>query len=78
MVAAAGLLKPGGNIIILDLARHGFEQARQLYGDRWLGFTETELQRWLEAAGLSGIEIIQVAREEQPPQFETLLATATR
>jgi len=78
VVAAAELLKPGGNIIILDLARHGFEQARQLYGDRWLGFTETELQRWLEAAGLSGIEIIQVAREEQPPQFETLLATATR
>lgn len=78
VLAAAALLKPGGAIIILDLARHGFEQARQLYGDRWLGFTETELQRWLEAAGLSGIEVIQVAREEQPPQFETLLATARR
>ena len=78
VTSAATLLKPGGTIIILDLARHGFEQARQLYGDRWLGFTETELHRWLEAAGLSEIEIIQVAREEQPPQFETLLATATR
>lgn len=77
VLAAARILKPGGTIAILDLARHSFEQARQLYGDRWLGFSEAELHRWLEKSGFSGIEISQVAREELPPHFETLLVTAT-
>ena len=38
----------GGQIMILDLLQHNFEQARELYGDRWLGFTESDLQTWLE------------------------------
>lgn len=64
--------------MILDLRRHAFEQARELYGDRWLGFTESDLTRWLEAAGFRDIDITTVAREEQPPHFETLLASAAR
>ena len=43
--------EPGGQVMILDLLEHQFEQARELYGDRWLGFAESDLQRWLEAAG---------------------------
>jgi len=30
--------------------------------------------RWLEEAGFKKIEISLVAREEQPPHFETILA----
>ena len=67
-----------GQLLVLDLARHRFEQARELYGDRWLGFTESELHGWLEQAGLRKIEVSIVAREEQPPHFETLLAAAER
>jgi ArsR family transcriptional regulator len=63
---------------VLDLLRHRFEQAHELYGDRWLGFTESELHRWLETAGFDRIEIGVVAKEEQPPHFETLLADARR
>ncbi len=72
------ILKAGGQVMILDLARHNFERARQLYGDRWLGFAESDLQRWLEAAGFKRIEISVVAREEQPPHFETVLAGASK
>ncbi|PWU16737.1 MAG: transcriptional regulator [Verrucomicrobia bacterium] len=68
------ILKPGGQILILDLAKHTFERARELYGDRWLGFAESDLHRWLEEAGFKKIEINVVAREEQPPHFETVLA----
>ncbi len=68
------ILKPGGQILILDLARHTFEKAHELYGDRSLGFAESDLQRWLEHAGFKKIEINVVAREEQPPHFETILA----
>jgi len=72
--AAAGILKPGGQIVILDLLAHHFEQARELYGDRWLGFAESDLQRWLESAGFKKVEVSIVAREEQPPHFQTVLA----
>ena len=76
--SAHKILKAGGQIMILDLARHNFERAHQLYGDRWLGFAESDLHRWLEAAGFKKIEISVVAREEQPPHFETLLAGAQK
>jgi ArsR family transcriptional regulator len=64
--------------MILDLARHNFERAHELYGDRWLGLAESDLQRWLEAAGFKKIDISVVAREEQPPHFETILAAAQK
>ena len=76
--AAHRILKPGGELMILDLAKHKFERAHELYGDSWLGFAESDLQRWLEAAGFKKIEIDVVAREEQPPHFETILAGAQK
>ena len=76
--SAYQILKPGGQVLILDLARHNFQDARKLYGDRWLGFTEGELHRWLEEARFKKIEINVVAREEQPPHFETVLASGQK
>jgi len=76
--SAAKLLKPGGQILILDLLQHNFDKARELYGDRWLGFAESDLHRWLEAAAFKKIEISIVAAEEQPPHFQTILAGAEK
>jgi ubiquinone/menaquinone biosynthesis C-methylase UbiE/DNA-binding transcriptional ArsR family regulator len=78
LVAAAKMLKPHGQILILDLLKHNFERAHELYGDRWLGFVESDMHRWLEAAGLRKIEISIVAAEEQPPHFQTILAAAEK
>jgi ubiquinone/menaquinone biosynthesis C-methylase UbiE/DNA-binding transcriptional ArsR family regulator len=72
------ILKSGGQVMVLDLARHQFEQACELYGDRWMGFAESDLHRWMEAAGFKKIEISVVAREEQPPHFETILASGLK
>jgi len=74
IASAHRIVTPGGQVLILDLLKHKFEQAHKLYGDRWLGFTESDLHRWLEAAGIRKIEIAIVAREEQAPHFETVLA----
>lgn len=76
--AAYRILRPGGQIMILDLLKHNFAKARELYGDLWLGFPESDLQRWLETAGFKKIEISVVASEEQPPHFETILAAADK
>ena len=78
LASAAKLLKPGGQILLLDLLKHNFEKAHELYGDRWLGFAESDLHRWLEAAGFKKIEISIVAAEEQPPHFQTILASGEK
>jgi len=78
LAAAYKILKPHGSVMILDLLQHLFEKARELYGDRWLGFAESDLHRWLEAAGFKKIEISVVAREEQAPHFQTILAGAEK
>jgi len=74
IAAAHRILRPGGQLMILDLLQHNFEKARELYGDTWLGFAESDLHRWLEDAGFKKIEISIVAAEEQPPHFQTILA----
>jgi len=76
--SAYKMLRNGGQIMILDLLQHKFNKARELYGDRWLGFAESDLHGWLEGVGFKKIEISVVAREEQPPHFQTLLAGAQK
>jgi ArsR family transcriptional regulator len=78
IAGAHKILRPAGQILILDLLEHNFARARELYGDHWLGFKTSDLHKWLETAGFKQIEISVVAREEQPPHFETLLAAAQK
>jgi ArsR family transcriptional regulator len=72
------ILAPGGRIVILDLLKHRFEEAREIYADEWLGFSETELAAMLERAGFAAIESSVVHKEPEPPHFHTLLAVASK
>ncbi len=74
--AAYGILAPGGCLIVLELLKHTFEKARDLYADRWLGFGEAELLEMLELAGFSDIHTDIVDKEAKAPHFQTLLAVA--
>lgn len=76
--AAFALLKPGGRIIILDLLKHQFEKARELYADVWLGFSEAELHEMLSDVGFQKVETSIVHRETRSPHFQTVLAIADR
>lgn len=72
--AAWKMLKPNGRIVVLDLKKHGFEQAREMYADTWLGFSEVELRGFLEQAGFQEVQSWIVDHEKQAPAFETILA----
>lgn len=75
---ALRIVKPGGQLVVLDLLQHSFEEARELYADVWLGFGEGELAAMLEKAGFVEIETAVVDREPEPPNFQTLLAVARK
>ncbi len=72
------ILRPGGQLLVLDLKEHDFERARELYADVWLGFKENALHAFLERAGFQAVEVMVAAREEQAPRFETLLASGRK
>jgi len=76
--SAFRILRPGGRILILDLAKHSHEEARELYAHEWLGFSEAGLIAMLGAAGFADTHAGIVAREKQAPHFQTLLAVGTK
>lgn len=72
------ILKPGGQLLVLDLKEHTFEQAHELYGDLWLGFKESTLHSFLKKSGFQKVEVSVVSHEENEPHFETLLASGVK
>jgi ArsR family transcriptional regulator len=55
-----------------------FEEAREMYADEWLGFSEAELEAMLENAGFVDVETAVVDKDAEAPQFQTLLAIADK
>ena len=72
------VLRDSGRLIILDLIEHQFTQAKEVYGDLWLGFSKNTLHNWIEESGFFKVDISEADREDDPPHFTTLLATAQK
>lgn len=73
---AARLVTPGGRLVIVDFAPHQLEHLREEHQHRRLGFSDSEMKRWLADSGLTG-----VVRTALPPDVEGLTVsiwTATR
>ena len=49
---AARVIRPGGRLIIVDVAPHDLESLRRDHAHRRLGFAEAEVNEWLSRAGL--------------------------
>ena len=75
---ASRIVRPGGHIVVLDLLKHGFEQARDLYADVWLGFSALELHNFLGKAGFTSVDVAPVPSDQADPHFETVLAVAEK
>lgn len=54
------VLKPGGTVVLADLARHEQEWVREQLADQWLGFEEDEIRNRLTIAGFETVQIEQV------------------
>ncbi len=72
------IVRAGGRIAVLDLLKHHMEEARELYADQWLGFSEVELSGFLKQAGFANVHVDVVHKEDQAPHFQTVLAVADK
>ncbi|TAK19425.1 MAG: methyltransferase domain-containing protein [Acidobacteria bacterium] len=57
LAEAARILKPGGRLLIVDMAPHEKEEYRQQMGHVWLGFSEDQMKKMLAAAGFTHVRV---------------------
>ncbi len=72
------VLRPGGTVLAVTLARHRHEKAVTPYGHRNLGFKEQELRGLCEAAGLEVLHCAIDTVEKRPPNFAVITLLAQR
>ena len=69
---AARVLRRGGRLLLSSLARHEHRAVVEAYGHANLGFTEKELRKFADKAGIHVASSGTVTRERRPPHFEVL------
>jgi ArsR family transcriptional regulator len=52
------VLKKRNTFIIVDLLSHHVERMRERYGDRWLGFSIADIEKWLEKSGFNSGKVV--------------------
>jgi ArsR family transcriptional regulator len=56
LAEAGRILKPGGRVLIVDMAPHEKDDYRQQMGHVWLGFSEEQMKKMLGAAGFTQLK----------------------
>ena len=69
---SARVLRKGGRMLLSSLARHEHRNVVEAYGHQNLGFSEKELRKFAETAGLRIASCETVTRERRPPHFEVI------
>ena len=72
VVEAARVLRPGGRLLLSSLGKHAHASAVAPFGHVNLGFTQKDLQKFIDKAGLSLQDAGTVTRERRPPHFEVV------
>jgi demethylmenaquinone methyltransferase/2-methoxy-6-polyprenyl-1,4-benzoquinol methylase/ArsR family transcriptional regulator len=58
---AAGLMRPGGRLVVVDFAAHEEEHLREHFAHRRLGFSADEIAQLMKEAGLEGVETRRIS-----------------
>ncbi|MDX3924820.1 MAG: metalloregulator ArsR/SmtB family transcription factor [Shinella sp.] len=69
---AAGMLRPGGRLVIIDLAPHGLEYFRDEHAHLRLGFSHQTMSDWLKKAGLSVEKVVDLKPVTSDPDALTV------
>ncbi len=77
LAEAARITKPGGRVLVLDLRTHDETWVRERFGDRWLGFEPSALDKLLQGAGLEHVRVSTGARLVGDP-FTVLVASGVK
>jgi ArsR family transcriptional regulator len=75
---AARVLRRGGRLLLSSLGKHEHKVVVESYGHVNLGFTDKELRKFAEKAGLNIVNAETVTRERRPPHFEVISLTAVK
>lgn len=75
---AARVLKPGGRLLAVTLARHVHRAVVEPFDHRNLGFHVNELTHMTHDCGLEVIDCKRISRERKPPHFEILSLLARK
>lgn len=77
LAEAARVLRPGGRLLLADMMPHDREIYRAQMGHVWLGFSESEITRYLAEAGFEAIRVRPLS-PDPTAQGPTLFAAAAR
>lgn len=75
---AARVLKRDGRLLLSSLARHEHRNVVEAYGHANLGFSDKELKKFVDKAGLALQSTETVTREKRPPHFEVVSLIARK
>ncbi|WP_040677937.1 ArsR/SmtB family transcription factor [Rhizobium mesoamericanum] len=75
---AARMLRPGGRLVIIDLAPHGLEYLRDEHAHVRLGFSHQSMSDWLRKAGLDVEQVVDLHPGHQSGQGLTVTVWLAR
>lgn len=75
---AARTLRPGGRLVVIDMAPHDREGYRAEMGHVWLGFGEPQLAAWLRDAGFGPVRYTVLPADAAARGPALFVAAATR